>query len=166
MKPLLLYRYHLNKAWLYKIIWKAQHIYRLHLFTSETDKPILSSSSASSSRAPANTRTKLVPSPTSCSCIWDASTIILAAGCCTCITNDIHVNSYKNSADLQQPAQKHPLTSSSLRIVAASLVTNSFSKWLMTILFIPGKKHMHLMGDESTSTTYYSVSIRSLPLGP
>lgn len=33
------------------------------------------------------------------------------------------------------------LTSSSLRIVAASLVTNSFSKWLMTILFIPEKVH-------------------------
>lgn len=40
----------------------------------------------------------------------------------------------------RQHDEKRFLTSSSLRIVAASLVTNSFSKWLMTILFIP-KRH-------------------------
>lgn len=59
------------------------NVQQLHVITSDTDRPILRSSSASSSRAPANTSTKLVPSPTSCSCMWDAITIILAAGCCT-----------------------------------------------------------------------------------
>ena len=47
---------------------------------------------------------------TSCSCIFVAITSILAAGCST---------------------------SSSLITVAASLVTNSFSKWFITILFMP-----------------------------
>jgi hypothetical protein len=47
---------------------------------------------------------------TSCSIICDPRIIILAAGCST---------------------------SSSLMMVAASLVTKSFSKWLITILFIP-----------------------------
>lgn len=32
------------------------------------------------------------------------------------------------------------LTSSSLMTVAASLVTNSFSRWLMIILFMPGRE--------------------------
>jgi len=44
---------------------------------------IRSSCSALSSRAPANTSTKLVPSPHSCSCCCDANTSIFAAGCCT-----------------------------------------------------------------------------------
>ena len=51
---------------------------------------------------------------TSCSIIFVAMTIILAAGCST---------------------------SSSWMTVAASLVTNSFSRWLITILFIPGYKN-------------------------
>ena len=82
--------------------------------TSETDRPSLRSSSANSRRAPAKTRTKFVPSPTSCSCMWEAITIIFAAGCCI---------------------------SSSLKIVAASFVTNNFSRWLITILFIPFGPH-------------------------
>lgn len=42
---------------------------------------IFNKCSACSSNAPAKMITKLVPSPTSCSCIWDANTMILAAGC-------------------------------------------------------------------------------------
>jgi len=38
---------------------------------------------------------------------------------------------------LMSSSQLLIFTSSSLRIVAASFVTKSFSKWLMTILFIP-----------------------------
>ena len=44
---------------------------------------ILRRSSAYSRSAPANTKTKLVPSPISCSICWDAKTNILAAGCWT-----------------------------------------------------------------------------------
>merc|ERR1719347_408059 len=48
---------------------------------SGTDKPIFNSCSECSSSAPANMRTQLVPSPASCSCILEAKTSILAAGC-------------------------------------------------------------------------------------
>mmetsp|Transcript_17429 Transcript_17429/g.44620 ORF Transcript_17429/g.44620 Transcript_17429/m.44620 type:complete len:266 (+) Transcript_17429:1067-1864(+) len=78
--------------------------------TSEQCRPFLSSVSASWSSSPPSTTTRLVPSPDSASCILDASTSILAAGCCT---------------------------SSSCTIVAESLVMNSFSRWLITILFMP-----------------------------
>mmetsp|Transcript_1793 Transcript_1793/g.2844 ORF Transcript_1793/g.2844 Transcript_1793/m.2844 type:complete len:525 (-) Transcript_1793:38-1612(-) len=78
--------------------------------TSEQCSPFLSSSSASVSSSPASTTTRLVPSPDSASCIVEASTSSLAAGCCT---------------------------SSSLTIVAESFVMNSFSRWLITILFMP-----------------------------
>lgn len=44
------------------------------------------------------------------------------------------------------------LTSSSLRMVAASLVTRSFSKWLMTILFMPGKYIIHSLRTINTTS--------------
>mmetsp|Transcript_10681 Transcript_10681/g.26558 ORF Transcript_10681/g.26558 Transcript_10681/m.26558 type:complete len:531 (-) Transcript_10681:19-1611(-) len=72
--------------------------------------PLLSSSSAMASNSPASTTTRFVPSPDSVSCILEARTSSLAAGCCT---------------------------SSSLTMVAESFVMNNFSRWLITILFIP-----------------------------
>ena len=60
-------------------------------------------------------RAMLVPSPISCCCAWAAMTSSLAAGCCT---------------------------SSSAVMVDASLVTNSFSRWLITILFMPGGRRV------------------------
>ena len=59
--------------------------------------------------------TKLVPSPISCCCACAAMTSSLAAGCCT---------------------------SSSWVMVAASLVTNSLSRWFITILFMPAALFM------------------------
>lgn len=69
--------------WSQTLNFKHQHTQVKGTLASDTDRPILRSSSASSKRAPANTRTKFVPSPTSCSCIWEAITIIFAAGCWT-----------------------------------------------------------------------------------
>ena len=68
------------------------------------------SSSALPSSSPPKVTTRLVPSPISCSCACAAITSNLAAGCAT---------------------------SSSRTMTAASEVTKSLSRWLMTILFMP-----------------------------
>mmetsp|Transcript_15851 Transcript_15851/g.35086 ORF Transcript_15851/g.35086 Transcript_15851/m.35086 type:complete len:257 (-) Transcript_15851:52-822(-) len=73
-------------------------------------RPFFTNSSASFSSSPPKDSTKLVLSPYSSSCIWHAMTSIFAAGCCT---------------------------SNSFMMVAQSLVTNIFSRWLMSNLFIP-----------------------------
>mmetsp|Transcript_14655 Transcript_14655/g.22115 ORF Transcript_14655/g.22115 Transcript_14655/m.22115 type:complete len:242 (-) Transcript_14655:21-746(-) len=77
---------------------------------SEVCTPFLMSSSAFFRSSPANDSTKFVLSPYSISWVSLAKTSILAAGC---------------------------WTSSSLTIVAQSLVTIIFSKWFTTNLFIP-----------------------------
>ena len=64
-------------------------------------------------------RTKLVPSPISCSCALAASTSSLAAGCST---------------------------SSSFMSVDASLVTKWRSRWLITILFMPASAAQPCLG--------------------
>ena len=73
-------------------------------------RPSRMSSSALPSSSPPKVTTRLVPSPISCSCACAAITKSLAAGCAT---------------------------SSSRTMTAASEVTKSLSRWLMTILFMP-----------------------------
>ena len=104
------------------------NVHLKHQQTFESSLTMRSSSSAFSSSAPAKTRTKFVPSPHSCSCCCAASTSILAAGCCT---------------------------SSSFKMVAASLVTNSFSRWLITILFWPKADQSHWLSKIQWS--YYLI---------
>ena len=55
---------------------------------------LLSNSSAFSSRAPPNTTDEVVPSPTSLSTVFEISTIIFAAGCCTSISLSIVAPSF------------------------------------------------------------------------
>lgn len=93
-------------------------------------------SSASWSKAPARIITKFVPSPTSCSCICEANMIILAAGCSTCERWRVElILRFQQSYRISYTSIK--VTSSSLIMVAASLVTKSFSIWLIIILFMP-----------------------------
>ena len=87
--------------------------------------------------SPAKVITKLVMSPHSCSCILDAITIILAAGCCT---------------------------SSSVITVAASEVTKILSKWLMTIFFIPfGPSDVFVMLEMSLQAWMFFKMASSTP---
>mmetsp|Transcript_4789 Transcript_4789/g.17394 ORF Transcript_4789/g.17394 Transcript_4789/m.17394 type:complete len:249 (+) Transcript_4789:908-1654(+) len=107
------------------------------LTISDGCTPMRSSSCAWCSSSPASVTTKFVPSPTSLSCILAAIVTILAAGCAT---------------------------SSSVVIVAASDVTNSFSRWLITSLFMPfGPRLVRVMSARSLHAATFLRMASSSP---
>lgn len=91
----------------------ASAAFRYPSAISDGWRPSRMSPSAWPSSSPASVTTRLVPSPISCCWAEAAMTTSLAAGWAT---------------------------SSSFTMVAVSLVTNSFSKWLITILFMPATR--------------------------
>ena len=87
--------------------------------------------------SPEKVITKFVMSPHSYSCILDAITIILAAGC---------------------------YTSNSFMTVAASDVTKILSKWFITIFFIPfGPKDVLVMFEMSLHAWIFFKIASSTP---
>mmetsp|Transcript_182431 Transcript_182431/g.444034 ORF Transcript_182431/g.444034 Transcript_182431/m.444034 type:complete len:380 (-) Transcript_182431:88-1227(-) len=104
---------------------------------SEGCSPSLMSSSAFPRSSPPNVTTRFVPSPISCSCACAAITSSFAAGCAT---------------------------SSSRTMTAASEVTKSLSRWLITILFMPlGPREVRVIFESCLHASTFLITASSRP---
>mmetsp|Transcript_2621 Transcript_2621/g.4143 ORF Transcript_2621/g.4143 Transcript_2621/m.4143 type:complete len:322 (-) Transcript_2621:27-992(-) len=104
---------------------------------SDGCRPSRMSSSAMPRSSPPKVTTRLVPSPISDSCACAAITSSFAAGCAT---------------------------SSSRTITAASLVTKSLSRWLITILFMPlGPRDVRVILESCLHASTFLITASSRP---